>query len=121
MKRDITKIKKILIEQRQRALNSVFSPKVRTDLIVSTDDLADEHDHASAGQVQDLGFSLKEKEKRFLADIDEALARIEDGTYGLCEDCEEPIEPKRLEVFPTARLCLTHQEEAERRAKQFVA
>jgi DnaK suppressor protein len=66
-------------------------------------------------------FTLREKEQKMLADIDEALEKIDEGTYGLCEVCEEPIGIKRLELSPTARLCITHQEEAEKKKKFYVA
>lgn len=48
---------------------------------------------------------LGEVQRRQVAQIDLALARIEDGKYGLCNDCGAPIEPKRLEAVPFALLC----------------
>jgi len=44
-----------------------------------------------------------------LADINAALKKIEIGEYGICENCHEPIDPKRLEIMPEARLCLKCQ------------
>jgi RNA polymerase-binding transcription factor DksA len=41
-----------------------------------------------------------------LADINKALQKIEKGEYGICENCQEPIDPKRLEIMPEAKLCL---------------
>ncbi len=46
-----------------------------------------------------------------LTEINAALAKIEDGTYGLCENCGEQIDPKRLEAFPMATLCMKCQSE----------
>ena len=43
-----------------------------------------------------------------LEEIERTLAKIEDGTYGLCETCGEPIPPARLEAVPTARFCIAH-------------
>lgn len=51
-----------------------------------------------------------------LAEIDAALERIEEGTYGRCEVDGEPIDPERLRVRPTARYCTTHQQQAEARS-----
>ena len=48
-----------------------------------------------------------------LRDIRAALSRIQDGVYGLCLDCDEPISPKRLEAVPWASRCLSCQESAE--------
>ena len=47
--------------------------------------------------------------------ITEALQRIADGTYGRCEECDEPIPPARLKAIPTATLCVSCQSAAERR------
>jgi DnaK suppressor protein len=58
--------------------------------------------------------SLNENEQAQVAEIDAALARIEDGTYGVCEDCNEPIESRRLEAIPWARRCFTCETEHEK-------
>jgi DnaK suppressor protein len=50
-----------------------------------------------------------------LAHIDAALRRIEDGTYGSCENCGKPISPERLEAMPWATLCIDCKRLAERR------
>ncbi len=44
-----------------------------------------------------------------LADINKALRKIETGEYGICENCHEPIDPKRIEIMPEAKLCLECQ------------
>ncbi|WP_238695366.1 TraR/DksA family transcriptional regulator [Ornithinimicrobium flavum] len=46
--------------------------------------------------------------RRHLAEVEAAIARVEEGTYGLCEQCGEPIAPGRLEARPTARTCVRH-------------
>jgi len=45
-----------------------------------------------------------------LVDINKALKKLEEGTYGICENCNEPIDPKRLEIMPEARICLKCQQ-----------
>ncbi len=45
--------------------------------------------------------------------LDEALRRLDDGTYGICEDCEAPISPGRLRALPFAKRCITCQEQFE--------
>ena len=52
---------------------------------------------------QELALRLGERESRMVADIDQALRRIEEGTYGVCERCGKPIDERRLEALPTAR------------------
>jgi DnaK suppressor protein len=51
---------------------------------------------------------------RLLREIDAALGRIEDGTYGVCEDCECDINPRRLQAIPWARYCVACQERHDR-------
>jgi DnaK suppressor protein len=59
-----------------------------------------------AMQAQGMGKASSRRRKVLLREIDAALKRIDDGEYGLCQACEEPINPKRLDVDPTARLCI---------------
>jgi RNA polymerase-binding transcription factor DksA len=58
--------------------------------------------------------SILEQVEAELADVERALQRLDEGTYGLCEACSEPIEEARLEALPAARFCLKHQAMAER-------
>jgi DnaK suppressor protein len=52
---------------------------------------------------QETAFRLGEHESRLVADIDQALLRLDEGTYGVCERCGKPIDERRLEALPTAR------------------
>jgi DnaK suppressor protein len=114
----VTKFKKKLLEEKQRLMNNAQGER---DLSIATDDLADDSDHTSAEMTASVTFSLLEKEKNSLREIDEALLRMEEGTYGHCEECDADIGARRLEVFPTARFCVQHQEEQEKRKKLYVA
>ena len=71
----------------------------------------------------DLGTETFEREKDLailerveaeLADVEHALRRLDDGTYGTCEACGRPIDDERLEALPAARLCRDDQQRAER-------
>jgi len=59
--------------------------------------------------------ALDEREWKELKEINAALERISEGTYGICEECEEEIALPRLNAVPTARLCITCQRKAEQR------
>lgn len=72
-------------------------------------------DQAAVAYSKEFLFSLSHADRKLLQLIDEALARIEDGSYGYCLHTGEPIEPKRLEAIPWARLCIKAQEMEERR------
>ena len=58
---------------------------------------------------QDISLKLAFMENRELADIDRALSRIKNGTYGICESCGQVIEAKRVAAIPEANLCLECQ------------
>ena len=72
---------------------------------------------------QETSSHVKAKERELLAlrEVDAALARLEDGTYGVCEDTGEDIEEKRLRANPVARVCLEAQQdrEEEQRRRNF--
>lgn len=118
--KDLTKLKKILLTERARLLNTATTSR-KSEFAIQTDDLADEADLTSVELSQGIVFTLREKEQKTLAEIDEALQRMEEGTFGQCEECDEQIGAKRLEIFPTARLCITHQEEVEKKKKFYAA
>ena len=59
--------------------------------------------------------SLANNARDMLAQIERALARIEDGSYGVCESCGNPIGKGRLQAFPRATLCVSCKEREERR------
>jgi len=55
---------------------------------------------------QELAVGLEIHRRALLREVEDALQRFEDGTYGVCEDCNEEIDPARLEALPWARTCL---------------
>lgn len=57
-------------------------------------------------QMQQMDMALDRRQKHELAALTKALERIEKGDYGQCDECGEPINPKRLEVDPTATMCI---------------
>lgn len=61
----------------------------------------------------DLNLNLVESEVNELQAIEEALERIEKGTFGLCENCRRPIPPARLKAMPHARLCISCKQREE--------
>lgn len=76
----------------------------------------DQHpaDQATETFEREKDLSILESTDEQLRDIELALARIEDGSYGTCEVCGRPIGDERLRAKPSARLCIDHQREAER-------
>lgn len=88
------------------------------DLHIKSDDLADEADLANSTINQQITFSIREKEMVKLKRIEAALARVEDGSYGICVESGEEIEVKRLETQPWAEFCIEVAEEREREFNQ---
>jgi DnaK suppressor protein len=80
---------------------------------------ADIADRATSETDRALELRARDRQRKLIAKIDAALARIEDGSYGYCEETGEPIGLKRLEARPIATLSLEAQERHERREKVF--
>ena len=112
----LAKYKKLLLEEKQRILNNSKNA-LKSELVLSPDDLPDETDLAASEINQNLIFKLRDRERQLLAKIDEALGRMDEGSFGICQDCEEPIEPRRLEARPVSTLCIACKEKQEHREK----
>lgn len=109
----LKRFKKVFEAQRNQIL---FHDKIlRDDFNVNLDDRYDEVDQASTDVEQSMRMRLRNREMLYLKKINEALKRIEEGTFGECESCGEDIETKRLEARPTATLCFACKQEEERR------
>lgn len=80
---------------------------------------ADIADRATSETDRALELRARDRQRKLIAKIDAAVARIEDGTYGYCEETGEPIGLRRLEARPIATLSLEAQERHERREKVF--
>lgn len=81
--------------------------------------LPDQSDWASAEIQRSFELRTRDRERKLLSKIDAALRRIEDGSYGYCEETQEPIGLKRLEARPIATLSIEAQERHERRERTF--
>jgi DnaK suppressor protein len=104
-----------LLLQRQNEIlrrNSEITPFPSAPWLEEVGDIAD----ASVLDTNaDYFLALAEKDRRELLEIREALARIQKGTYGLCMNCENPIEGDRLNKIPDARYCIDCQSAMEAR------
>jgi len=79
----------------------------------------DPNDRATLESEFALELRTRDRERKLIRKIEEALSRIEDGSYGYCVETGEPIGVKRLEARPVATLCIEAQERRERREKQY--
>ena len=76
-------------------------------------------DRASSETDRAIELRARDRQRKLIAKIDEALSRIDDGTYGYCEETGEPISIKRLEARPIATLSIEAQERHERRERVY--
>ncbi|MBP9680306.1 MAG: TraR/DksA family transcriptional regulator [Bacteriovorax sp.] len=118
-KAKMEKFKTLLLQAKVRIMNGGIL-RSNEDLTVSTDDLSDEADLATSVINQQVTFNMRQRELGKLKAIDEALYRIEQGQYGHCDECDDPIGEKRLENQPWTTLCITHAEEMERENQKFI-
>jgi DnaK suppressor protein len=89
------------------------------DMTLDSSELPDEMDLASSEYMQSFTFRLRGRERVFLQKIEKALKKLDEGTFGVCEDCEEPISIKRLEARPETELCIRCKEDEERMERDF--
>lgn len=81
-----------------------------TDL---SENIPDPNDRATEESNANLTLSIREREMQIVAEIDEALDRIENGFFGICEECEEEISEDRLKAAPETTLCIDCKKEQE--------
>lgn len=113
-KLEIKKYKEIL-ETRRRELEG--NVRNREGIVIEkTPDALDEVQHAGE---RELAIRTLDRETNLLRNVRGALARINDGSFGVCLHCEEDINPKRLNAVPWAPYCITCQEMADRRKEEF--
>jgi DnaK suppressor protein len=117
-KKDFKKFREILLAKKDELLKNA-KRTLTEDMTLDSDDLPDEMDLASSEYLQSFTFRLRGREKTFLKKIDHALAKLDDGTFGICEECEEPISSKRLEARPETTLCIRCKEDQERVEKAY--
>ena len=116
--KEMKRFKKMLEDSKIALLQSA-KKTLMEESNFDTDDLPDEMDLASSEYLQSFQFRLRGREKTFLKKIDYALAKIDAGTFGICEECGEPISTKRLEARPETTLCIRCKEDQERTEKAY--
>lgn len=116
-KREAKKFQKLLIAERERLTKGIR--QIEEDALSQSagDKSADFSSYAEVGTdnfERETALRLAGSEAEMVQEIDDALQRIEDGKYGVCEGTGEDIPKARLEVYPWARYCVAYQEQLER-------
>jgi len=106
-------IREKLLNEKDKILSDV-STKIRQESREQKRASGDIYDIASDERERELSLTLGDRDRKKLSEIELALERIQDGSYGYCEDCGEPVGEKRLEVLPFTRVCVECKSKYER-------
>lgn len=106
---ELEKFKNVLEEQ-LRELQSDFGKKYQS---MNSTALPDINDQASAESERNFEIRIKDRERKLIGKVQEALKKVAEGTYGICESCGEAIGSKRLMARPVTNLCINCKAEME--------
>jgi len=103
------------LQEKRKELISGVRTRSATSLQAGDDAIQDIADQAASAYTKEFLLSLGDAERRLLRQVDAALDKMRQNTYGRCEKCGEEISEKRLEALPFATYCIACQEEEESR------
>ena len=112
----LKKMRTTLTRQKQQILRQL-NDEIQEGKDNRLEDGMDTYDLASEERDREINLILGDRDRDKLQAIEDALDRIEEGEYGLCEQCEEEIAQARLEALPFTRLCVACQEQLEKKAR----
>ena len=116
-KRDAKKFEKLLLAERDHLATSIRGIEESTLYETNPENGGDFAGFAEAGTdnfERETALHIASGESQWLQDVADALKRIKNGSYGLCEGCSKDINPRRLEAFPSARFCIECQAKREK-------
>jgi DnaK suppressor protein len=115
-KKFLAKMREQLGEMKTKLLSEIDS-ELRAEREANKDEGMDTYDLASEERDREINFILSDRERVKIKQIDDALDRLDQGTYGMCESCGLEIAEERLQAMPFTRLCRDCQQEQEKEAK----
>jgi DnaK suppressor protein len=107
---NVSAYKDALLKKRAELSVAAGMKPIQTSMEHNNGRQGDMADQASGNNEVHIALKLKQTDAKILQAIDEALMRIEKGTYGICRDCGEPIAEARLNAIPWTRVCITCKE-----------
>src|SRR5215211_9204611 len=107
---DLAIYRDALLHKRSELLGGSASKPLQWTMENNSGRQGDMADQASGNNEVHIQLKLKQTDAKILQAIEEALRRIEKGTYGICRDCGEEIAPARLNAIPWTRVCITCKE-----------
>jgi DnaK suppressor protein len=115
-KKFLAKMREQLSEMKTKLLSEMDS-EMRAEREGNKDEGMDTYDLASEERDREINFILSDRERVKIKQVDDALDRLDEGTYGVCESCGLEIAEERLQAMPFTRLCRDCQQEQEKEAK----
>lgn len=101
-------LKKLLMENKRKMWNELRNEifdKLGREYSKQFDNPQDMEDQSLIDLIEDTGLAVADIHRQELTEMDEAIRKLKDGTYGICEDCGEEIAEKRLKIVPFASFC----------------
>jgi RNA polymerase-binding protein DksA len=121
-KKDLSEFKKLVLKKKDELLEDIqhisddtlkkSQKEASGDISGYTYHMADV---ATDSYDREFSLGLASSERKFIYELDDALKRIEEGTFGICQDCKSLISKSRLKAVPHARTCIKCQEKREKR------
>ena len=106
-----------LLEEMKVDINSDVAQTL-TEMTTQTGNIPDPNDRATMESDRSFELRIRGRERKLMEKVDEALGRIDDGSYGVCAGCGEDIAIKRLEARPVAKFCIDCKTRQEQREKE---
>ncbi len=120
-KKDLAEYKKLITKRKNEVMDSIS--RISEDTLKKSQkdasgDISGYSFHmadvATDNYDREFSLGLASNDRKFLYELEDALKRIEDGTFGICEECKSPVTKARLLALPYARLCLDCQQKREK-------
>src|SRR5229473_6649521 len=115
-KKFLNKVREGLEEMKAKLLSEIDS-ELKAEREGNKDEGMDTYDLASEERDREINFILSDRERVKIKSIEDALQRLDDGSYGVCDSCGLEIAEERLEALPFTRLCRDCQQDQEREAR----
>ncbi|MDD5477122.1 MAG: TraR/DksA family transcriptional regulator [Candidatus Omnitrophica bacterium] len=122
LKKDLKEFKKIVLKKKEEIfedLKHISDDTLRKSQKEASGDISGYTYHmadvATDNYDREFSLGLASNERKVLYELDDALKRIEDGSFGICDDCKGQITKIRLKAVPSARLCIKCQQKREKR------
>jgi len=121
-KKDLKEFKKIVLKKKEEILDElkhISDDTLRKSQKEASGDISGYTYHmadvATDNYDREFSLGLASNERKFIYELDDALKRIEDGSFGICDECKSSITKIRLKAVPSARLCIKCQQKREKK------